>query len=67
MMLFLLDEHLKLAVLDPENAFHPPVDFKPEFCPAGAQAPVKETLLRCYRSQTQPDPIAVHSVFCTGR
>lgn len=39
-----------MAVLDPENAFHSPVDCEPEFCPAGAQGPVQETLLRCYRS-----------------
>lgn len=50
MMLFPLDGHLKLAVLDPENAFLPPMDGKPEFCPAGAQGPVQETLLVCYRS-----------------
>lgn len=37
MMLFPLDGCLKLAVLDPENAFHPPVDCKPEFCPAGME------------------------------
>lgn len=43
MMLFPHDGHLKLAVLDPENVFHPPVDCKPEFCPAGAQGPVQET------------------------
>lgn len=67
MMLFLLDGHLKLAVLDPENAFHPPVDCKPEFYPAGAQGPVQETLLWYYRSQTQPDTMAVYAVSCTGR
>lgn len=50
MMLFPLDGHLKLAVLDPENAFLPSVDSKPEFFPAGAQGPVQETLLVCYRS-----------------
>lgn len=50
MKLFPLNGHLKLAVLDPENAFLPPVDCKPEFCSAGAQGPVQEILLGCSRS-----------------
>lgn len=63
MMLFLLDGHLKLAVLDPENAFHPPVDCKPVLSSwdpgscAGDSAQVLQ----------EPDTRAVYAMSCTGR